>query len=294
MKPENETPLPPNRYYLELGAVPESIRFVDVWQVIVENKFKILLCIVLFEALFLKLALGVTTKYKAEVVVAEAHPISMIDPTADASLNLEVDVAANEALAMLSSRDFLSKFIQENNLIPILFAEEWDPDAQAWLEEEPTLLQGFKRFKNSVQEVSKDANTDLTLVSITWVDPELAAKWANQLIYRVNEVTRLRTIEEAMRTIEILSEELQHTASLEIKSSLNELLKAQKAKIVAAKVHKEFAYRIIDPAVVPEDPVAPQLPIMLIAMGFIVGVFTGVSLAFINSLMFKKDSVKED
>ena len=47
-------------------------------------------------------------------------------------LNLGGNARTAEAVATLRSRAFTESFIREHNLMPILFADAWDAEAQGW------------------------------------------------------------------------------------------------------------------------------------------------------------------
>ena len=62
-----------------------------------------------------------------------------------------------EAVATLESRAFTENFIRERNLIPVLFADDWDAAAKRWrveAEEVPTLGRAFQRF-DSIREIEQ-------------------------------------------------------------------------------------------------------------------------------------------
>ncbi len=57
---------------------------------------------------------------------------------------------AAEAVATLTSRSFAVQFIDEENLLPILFADQWDSENEQWQikdpDDIPTLQDGFRLF----------------------------------------------------------------------------------------------------------------------------------------------------
>ena len=76
MSKQSQSPIEGNRYFLELGHVPESMTLLDIWAAITERKWFISLITLVFVGLFAGLGMMAPTKYKAEVVVAEANPMS--------------------------------------------------------------------------------------------------------------------------------------------------------------------------------------------------------------------------
>jgi uncharacterized protein involved in exopolysaccharide biosynthesis len=291
MNTEYQNEFPANKYFLELGSVPESISFSEIWQTLFANKFLILAIVIILEGFIFYFAKSLPTMYRAEVLATEASHLSSTDATVENASLLNVEISSNEITAMLTSREFLGRYITENNLLPIIFQKEWDSAKKQWKVEKeediPTLWDGYKRFNEKILDVTKDAKTNLTILQIDWVDPLQAAEWANGLINKLNELMRQRAIQEAQTTIQYLTEELQTTVSIDLKLSLNELILIQKAKIVAANVHKQFAFRIIDPAVVPKKPSASLTPILL-AAGLVLGIFLGVTFALAREFVRKQ------
>lgn len=287
MSKQSQSPIEGNRYFLELGHVPESMTLLDIWAAITERKWFISLITLVFVGLFATLGMMAPTKYKAEVVVAEANPMSS-SSSSSSDVDLDVQVEVNEALSLIESRQFLYEFITEEGIMPVMYANDWDEASNDWKSEpgkRHTLWAAYDDFEDDVLDIETDDETGLITVSMLWTDPEIATKWANDIVDRINEKLRRKAIDEATRTLEFLNKELQQTTVVEIQESLYELVKTQKAKIVAANVHNEYAFKIMDPAVVPEEPAIPYLLAILIAVGLVIGMFIGVTIALLLHLI---------
>jgi len=198
---------------------------------------------------------------------------------------------SNRAIAFssLTSPFFIRSFIEENNLLPILFAEIWDAEKGEWIVESeddiPTLADGYELFNSKVLLVEEEEFTDLVTVYIEWKDPELAADWANKIVERVNSQLRSKAITDADLTISYLNEELAKTTAVALQQSLYFLVDDQIQKRTAAKVQKEYAYRVLSPGI-PSDRdkfFAPNRR-FVISAGVAVGLLFGMILAFIVPL----------
>lgn len=159
-----------------------------------------------------------------------------------------------EALATLQSDAFLRDFITDNSLMPVLFESRWNPQAGAWKDgkEAPTLADGVEKFNERIRRVSEDRKTGLVTVRIDWTDRELAAQWANGMIRHLNEFMRRDAIATADKTIGFLEREIASNANVELRSALYRGVETQIHRKAIATVQDEFAYRIIDPAIVPD------------------------------------------
>jgi uncharacterized protein involved in exopolysaccharide biosynthesis len=195
------------------------------------------------------------------------------------------DRATAVFVATLQSRQFIEGFIAERHLLPVLFANHWDEKRSQWNlsgdQSPPSLSDGFDKFSKDVMTVVEDKKTDLVTVRVEWRSPREAADWANELIARVNAITRDLAIRDATQNINYLNEELRTSETVEIRQSIYSLLQVQMNKRMLASTRPEFAFRILDPAQAPElrKPVKPQR-ILFAAAGFLVGLLLGVAVAF--------------
>lgn len=190
------------------------------------------------------------------------------------------DGKKSEAIATLGSRALTEDFIQANKLLPVLFAKEWDAKANAWhkdLKKRPTEWQGVKHFSEKIRAISNDKKTGLVTLSIEWTDPALAAAWANQLVQRTNDTLRERAIATSRRNLAYLDAQLEKTSVIELRQSIFRLTEAEIKNIMLAEGNKEYAFKIIDPAVVPEEKSRPKRGQMIVG---------GLAIALVLSSLF--------
>ena len=185
----------------------------------------------------------------------------------------------DEALAVLRSRNFTAKFIADRDLLPLLFPDKWDAAARKWKSgsaKAPTLSEGFLKFERSIRSINNDRKTGLVTLAIDWTDRHLAADWANEIVRRINEEMRIRAIAQADAYLDYLRAELDATTVVETRQVINRLIEAQINQRMLAKVNVEYAFRVVDPAMVPDakDVVRPK-KIMIIAVGILFGLVLG-------------------
>jgi uncharacterized protein involved in exopolysaccharide biosynthesis len=180
-----------------------------------------------------------------------------------------------EALATLTSRAFIYAFIEDHQLLPVLFADRWDSAKSQWSVENPddvpTMADGYDRF-DDIMKVSQNPETGLIDLDVEWRDPQLAADWANALVERVNRELRERAIAQAQRGMQFLNDQLKQTGIVEVRSAIFSLIESNIQTIMLANVRPEYAFNIIDPAVPPEDYVRPKR-LLLLAIGIVFGAF---------------------
>ncbi len=188
--------------------------------------------------------------------------------------------------AALSSPYFTRAFIDDNNLLPVLFPDVWDTVNEEWLVDDPesipTLQEGYELFTNEILNVEKDELGGLIKVSVSWRDPQVAADLANNLVASVNERLRLKAIKDADLTIEYLNEELAGTTAVELQQSLYFLIETEIEKRTVAKVRKEYSFGVISPAT-PSDLDKWESPnrVFVISVGIVSGIFFGLLFAYL-------------
>ena len=234
------------------------------------------------------LSLTMRNWYRADVLVSPVVPDSL---NQHSGLETELGGIASivgvelpgeggkkaEAYATLISRGFAREFITSQNLMPILFADKWDANTHNWRKgvEAPTLEGGIKKFSSSVRTVAQDKKTGLVKITVDWYSPDLAAAWANRTVEMVNDKLRTAAISDADRSIDYLNKELAKTNVVEMQNAIYRVMEEQVNTAMLANVQREYAFKVIDPAVAPVQKYGPHRSILTLA-GAGVGFFIGV------------------
>lgn len=175
-----------------------------------------------------------------------------------AGISLSDDSKKAESVAVLQSEALTQQYIQQNNLLPILYAKEWDASRSRWRpvspKHTPTLWTANRFFKKHVRSVTTDSKTGLVTLTIKWTDPKLAAQWANGLVKMTNDYLRDKAIRESEQHIAYLDEQASKTDLVGVKQVIYELLEQQINKMMMARGSDEYALRVIDPAFIAERP----------------------------------------
>jgi uncharacterized protein involved in exopolysaccharide biosynthesis len=178
--------------------------------------------------------------------------------------------ARDEAIALLESHILARRFIEEENLMPVLFADRWDAKQGRWAvdaDDVPTFGDAFKIWDEDIRTVEASTTSDLVTLTIDWKDRELAARWATEIVRRVNEFMRGRAIADARSSIDFLRSEAAKTNVLEIQLAINRLIESEYKTMTLAKVREEYYFRVLDPAFAPDadEYVWPKRLLMIIA-----------------------------
>jgi uncharacterized protein involved in exopolysaccharide biosynthesis len=274
-----------------------GIGLIDIWRILGRHKFMIAACALAAAALATAAALLMTPVYRAEVLVAPVDDPDDSQRTASslgeygglaalAGLNLGHEDKRTESIATLRSRQFAEQFIAERQLERILFADLWDEANERWEadagDDVPSAWDVYERFDERVRKVHEDRGTGLVRLVVEWHDAALAAQWANELVASVNATLRRKTVEESEKSIAYLREQLARTSVVDLQQVLHRLVESEMKTAILANINKEYAFKIIDPAVAPEKPVRPRKLAMIVA-GAAAGGMLGVLLVLLRN-----------
>jgi uncharacterized protein involved in exopolysaccharide biosynthesis len=283
----------PNGYFLQLGSPEEEMSFLDLWYAITSRKLMISLVVLGFALLGVILGLVMPRQYLGEatvsIVTAKVATPTSSGVTTTPTVDINQPFSAEETIGLMQGRAFIYKFIQDNDLLPILFASDWNKDKKQWelsqmhrwiYGDTISVWDGYKKFGEKL-DVETDDETNLTTVSFKWTDAKLAAEWSNKMVAALNSQLRAQAIKESSDILAQLQSQLDKTSSLEIRLALYGLMETQMAQITAAKVHPEFAMKVLDHAVVPEDQAIPYLQLILVAVSIFLGLVFALALVLL-------------
>lgn len=258
----------------------DEINLREVWDILWRGKWIIIAVTTAFAVAAVVYALLATEWYRAEVLLAPAEERSMQGLggqlgglAALAGVSVRGGRSA-EPIAVLKSREFARAFIEDFNLVPVFFHDEWDPAKGVWLgedpEEWPEIRDATKYFHENVLNASAARDTGLVTLAIDWTDPEVAAEWARELVIRLNERLRERALKEAETNVAFLQTELGQTSVVTLQQSIGRLLESELQKLMLARGNEEFAFRVIDGASTPKERVKPKRALIAV-VGTILG-----------------------
>ncbi|MFT6985532.1 MAG: hypothetical protein ACJAT7_001342 [Psychromonas sp.] len=283
--------------------------FTLCWQ----GKLTILLSTVIASILSVIIAITAPNLYKSEVALeyvkesenklsSSASEIGQLASFAGLSLGGSGENQKAINLAILSSRKFISQFIDKHQLLVPLFASEsWDvvsgkllinPDVfdektGKWLRKtkpplkaKPSKQEAVEAFKN-IFSVAVDQATTLIHAQITFISADLANKWLTLLIKDYNQYIRAEDLHTSQKNIEYLENKAESVNNSNMKLVFFSLLEEEQKKIMLAQVSEEYVFKVIDPSVAAEKRDSPKRALICVA-GAILGGFIGVFIILIR------------
>ena len=248
--------------------------------------------IVFISVLFASIAIGLAYAllsqqwFRAEVVMVQVDSKSL--PGGLSQLSGLASIAGvnlsrgdnQQPLAVLKSKSLVQSYIEANNLVPVVFSENWDSKTGSWLVEGgevPDSGDAVLRFDEDIRQVSDDKKTGLITLRIVWHDPEIAALWANQLVQAANARLRAQALADAERNVSYLQREIASTAVVALQESLGQVLESEMQKLLLARGNEEFAFKVIDKATPPKKRYRPYRALVLLGSAFFGVLFAGLA-----------------
>jgi uncharacterized protein involved in exopolysaccharide biosynthesis len=189
------------------------------------------------------------------------------------------------ALTALKSRAVIQRMIEEEGLLPVLYAEDWDAANKRWqTSTPPTPWKAYDLFTSKVLRVSDDRKSGIVTISMEWKDPALAAAWVEALIARVNTFVNNATVREAEQNLKFLDQQAKATSVVELQKTIFSMMEGEIKRLMVARNPETAPLRVIDPAVVPERSVRPKRTLIAI-LGMLAGSLFGAAIALARSAM---------
>jgi len=199
----------------------------------------------------------------------------------------------DNAIAILGSRTFIQNYLVEENLMPVLFSSDWEEDNQTWSDGEgPSLWKGYEKFER-LMDISKDPKTGILEVSISWSDPVIASKWANDIVNRLDLYLKKSTVDESQRSVVFLEEQLAKTKLVAAETMIYSLIENETRNIMFASARENYLFKIIDKAIPAEtrtSPVRKQIVVIGTILGFIFGLLIALMLNFYHNYRLNNSS----
>lgn len=282
-----------------IRSVPDEISLHDLWLVIAAQKILIFSLAICFGVIVGAASFAVTPTFRADVLLADSEGDGFGSGSKSAAAGALGNFASLAGIysesggesavsvATLSSRMLTDRFIADKGLLPVLFSSQWDQQNQKWknsdVKKQPTLWDADRLFGKVIRNVVVDKKTELVTLTITWTDPVQAADWANELVARTNTMLRTKAVERSNRNVQYLQQQLDKTTVIEVRQSIYRLMENEIKTLTLAEGAEEYAFKVIDPAVVPHRRSAPNR-ILYALSGILLGLVAGVIIALMRNV----------
>ena len=217
------------------------------------------------------------------------------------------------ALAVIKSRRFISDFIQRHDiLVPLMAADGWDQStgelsidadiyatgSATWVRDvrppqpvQPSLQEALEVFFDELLSITEDKNSGFFSLSIAHYSPMVAQQWVTWLVEDTNNALRAQDVAEAENSIAYLETQVDATSLTDLQSRFFEMIQSQTETIMLAKVREEYAFKIVDPAVIPEQKDKPKRALICL-LGTLLGGMLSVLWVLIRHYALNRDRTR--
>ena len=183
------------------------------------------------------------------------------------------------AMEVMRSREFVGNFIEKHDVLVPLFAgkgwdwnkkelvldgDVYDAEKKEWVREadfpktpKPSRQEAYEEFME-ILSVNQDKKTSMVDVTVDFISPVHAQKWASLMVAEINQLLKARDVGEAERSISYLEEKLAETRNPEVRMALSQLIEQNMKAEVLANVRDEYFFETVDPAIAAEKKIKPR------------------------------------
>lgn len=206
-------------------------------------------------------------------------------------------------LEIMKSRAFVGDFIESNGLGPRLFAVEsfdpltqaerynaaiYDPTNRLWTREveapqikEPSRQELYKAFSERLV-ISENKTSPVVTVSFEHPSPVLGYEIVTGLVTALDDYARARDKARSQQSIAYLEEKLRQTRLVEVEKVLYQMIESQTKTLMLAEVNPDYAFQVVDPAVIPELKAKPKRS-LIVVISVLVGGMVGILFVLIRA-----------
>lgn len=187
-----------------------------------------------------------------------------------------------EHFLRLASDTFLTYFIEQNDILKVLYFDQWDDDTHQWIEPEkaPTIANGVGFLKSSIAFGFTNPVTHRTLPEIMrsmqfkFEQVDYSASILNDLIAQYNEYFKSLLIRKIELKIKQYEQLLQEEEYLETRKVILAQLSLEKMNLAHIRYQEDAALSIVEKAYPKKGSRSPKykrILVLSIIMGFALG-----------------------
>ncbi len=311
----------------------DEINLLDYWRVIWKRRKLIAYIVAATVVLTAVYSLTMTNIYQAKAVImpvtAKSGGGGGVSGLSALALQfgslpgiaMPASASASEIINLLKSNVLRERMIQQHNLLPILFPDQWDHRRQVWKKsgfnlslnplyyislisravdpapprpvkpkQDPNAPEMWDALRtlDGILKVTNSVKENTITISAEFRDPELAAKIVEYTMktltdYMSNEAKRVATTNRIY-----LEQQLGITTDPFIKQKTYNLIAEQIETAMMAEVKENFAFKVIDPPLAPDKKIKPKRS-QMVMLSFVVALFIGIFVAFFLEYLEKQN-----
>ena len=149
---------------------------------------------------------------------------------------------------------------------------------------EPSEQEYYAMFSGAL---SITKGSPLIVLTFEHQSPVLGYDVLSQLVKRIDDFARARDKTKSEQSIRYLEEKLSETRLVDVEKVLYQMIEAQTKTLMLAEVNQDYAFQVIDEAVVPENRSKPNRKLIVVSATLVGGMLM-VLLVLIRSAIQKR------
>jgi uncharacterized protein involved in exopolysaccharide biosynthesis len=282
----------------------DEINLLDLFIVLLRHKVMILSVVFLAGIAAVGISLLMPNIYRSECTISPTAQEKAGGGLAalggfGAMIASEVGIGVSGSLeqfeVVLKSRELTKIIIDQYNLMPVIFEDDWDAENKKWKstekEEQPNFEDAYGEIHNLLS-LKPDKKQEVLRVSFQSKNPLMAQTILNYYIVGMSEFLRRQTLEDASAQQVHLSQQLSKTTDPLLKNRLYELIAKQIEKETLAKVQKYYSFNVIDPPYLPERKFKPkraQICVISVVAAFFIAIFLAFFMEYVKKLKTREE-----
>lgn len=233
-------------------------------------------------------------------------------------ISLPDSSSSKEIGLLLESKVLRKKILRDYNLLPVLFSKQWDEESKTWKKESgfslnpltwisklfkavrpaekikskkvegvPDEMDGLRELESLVK-INKNVKDNFITISVQYEDPDIAAAIVGYYLAALNNHMSQESKRVAAINKQYLEEQLIQTTDPLIQQKIYTMIAQQIETSMMAAVKENFAFKIIDPPLVPDMKIKPKRAQMVV-LSFVVFLFLAVFLVFVLEYLEKNN-----
>ena len=253
--------------------IDEEINLLDYWRVI-QKRWRLIVAMVIVAVLATGvISLVMTTIYRATAVITpvdrqdnKGGRFSLVAQQLGGlpGIAMPGTTSASEIVSLLKTKVLRKEVIERYHLLPELFFNEWD---------------GI-RMLNGMVSVHHATMENMITLSVEYHNPEKAANIVNYFLTTLNEHMSSESKRVAETNKRYLEEQLKGSTDPLLKQRIYNLIAQQIETAMVAGVKENFAFKVIDPPMVPDTRIRPKRKQMVL-ISLVLSLFSGIFIAFV-------------
>jgi LPS O-antigen subunit length determinant protein (WzzB/FepE family) len=201
----------------------------------------------------------------------------------------------------VKSHDFFKHLIQIDGVLENIYAAEgydfstgkilfdnniFDASSKKWLIAKPTYVSAYGKYISSIN-ISKNKTNGFLYLNFKHFSPQFAKDFTNLMVREINNVIRKKDLQDSSRSMKFLKAKLRDTNEIEIRLTINELIKSDLKTQTFANIKEHYAVEPIDTAYLPFQKTSPARALICI-FGTIIGFIFSYLFFVVRSLLSQK------